>query len=76
MVKAYIPNDKLTYTYLSNWSGLPDTPDNYLVITYAVEQSSEGTLLSITQTNYDAEKAAHSMENWKQLMDGLKKLVE
>jgi len=53
-----------------------DTPENYLEISYEVKTVVDGTGLTITQTNYDEEKAKHSEENWAEVMDGMKKLVE
>ncbi len=76
IVLEYIPLTSLTYSYLSNWSNLPDTPENYLHITYQVKKVNEGTQLTITQTNYDDEKAKHSEGNWQLVMDGMRKIVE
>lgn len=75
-VLEFLPNDKLSYSYLSSWSGLDDKPENYLFVTYEVEAIEAGTELTITQSNYDEEKAKHSSENWSVVIDGLKKLVE
>jgi len=76
IVLEFVPHQKLSYSYLSNWSGLEDKPENYLLVTYEVEAVSDGTLLTITQSNYDEEKAGHSKENWATVIDGLKKIVE
>jgi len=76
VVQEYIPYQKLAYSYLSNWSGLPDVRENYLLISYEVKKVTEGTVLTITQGNYDAEKAKHSEENWAQIVDAMKKLIE
>lgn len=75
-VLEFLPNDKLSYSYLSSWSGLDDKPENYLLVTYEVKAIEAGTELTITQSNYDEEKAKHSAENWAVVIDGLKKLVE
>ncbi|ULT43746.1 SRPBCC domain-containing protein [Niabella defluvii] len=64
IIQEYVPNEKLSFTYLSSWSGKEDIPENYLFVTYAVKPVDEGTELTITQTNYDDEKAKHSAENW------------
>jgi hypothetical protein len=37
---------------------------------------ADGAELTITQSNYDEERAKHSAENWKVVIDGLKKIVE
>lgn len=76
VVLEYLPNKKLSYSYLSSWSGLDDNPENYLLVSYEVTQTENGTELIITQSNYDEEKAKHSSENWKIVVDGLKKLIE
>ncbi len=76
IVKEFVPNKKLVYTYLSDWSNLPDSPENYLLVTYEVATVGNTSELTITQTNYDAEKAKHSEANWGSVMDGLKKLIE
>lgn len=75
-VLEFIPNNKLSYSYLSSWSGLEDKPENYLLVTYEVKSIEAGTELTITQSNYDEEKAKHSVENWAIVVAGLKKLVE
>lgn len=75
-ILEFSANDKLSYSYLSSWSGLDDKPENYLLVTYRVKAIEARTELTITQSNYDEEKAKHSAENWAVVIDGLKKLVE
>ena len=75
-ILEFLSNDKLSYSYLSSWSGLDDKPENYLLVTYEIKAIEAGTELTITQSNYDEEKAKHSAENWAVVIDGLKKLVE
>lgn len=72
----FLLNEKLSYSYLSSWSGLEDKPENYLSVSYEVTPVENGTQLTITQSNYDEEKAKHSVENWATVIDGLKKIVE
>ena len=58
-------------------SGLTDTPENYKTVRYELEPAGSGTRLTITQdNNATEEEARHSAENWKMVLDGLKKLVE
>lgn len=76
VVLEFLPNEKLSYSYLSSWSGLDDKPENYLWVSYEVKDIDGGTELTITQSNYDEEKAKHSAENWEVVIDGLKKLIE
>ena len=76
VVLEYLPNKKLSYSYLSSWSGLDDKPENYLLVSYEVTPTESGTELIISQSNYDEEKAKHSSGNWKIVVDGLKNLIE
>lgn len=76
IVQEFIPNKRLSYSYLSSWNNLPDKPENYLLVEYEVRPLVDGTELTITQSNYDEERAKHSAENWKMVIDGLKKIVE
>jgi uncharacterized protein YndB with AHSA1/START domain len=75
-VLEYAPNKKLRFSYLSSWSGMDDKPENYLEVSYEVKPVSGGTELTITQSNYNKEKADHSKENWKMVIDGMRTLVE
>ena len=76
IVLEFLPNKKLSYSYLSSWSGLDDKPENYLLVIYEVKPVEVGTELTIIQSNYDEDKAKHSAENWATVIDGLKKIVE
>jgi uncharacterized protein YndB with AHSA1/START domain len=76
IVLEYTPEKSLRFSYLSDWSGLADLPENYLMITYTLLPHLDGTIVTITQTNYNAEKAAHSKANWANVMDGMKRLIE
>ena len=75
-VLEYIPNKRLAYSYLSSWSGKEDQPENYLWVCYEVESIADGTQLTVSQTNYDEEKAKHSEGNWALLINEMKKLIE
>ena len=75
-VLEYSHNEKLAYSYLSNWSGKEDKPENYLWVCYEVKPIDKGTELTISQTNYDEERAKHSETNWASLIDGMKKIIE
>ena len=76
VVLEYTPLKSLTYSYLSSWSNMPDEPENYLRVSYSVRPVDEGTEITISQTNYDAERAEHSEGNWAMVVDGLRKCVE
>jgi uncharacterized protein YndB with AHSA1/START domain len=76
-VMEYQHESRLTYDYYSAFSGQPDMPENYQTITYEVSEKDGTTTLVITQSNCRSEEVkAHSEQNWKMVMDGMKKLVE
>ena len=76
VVLEYEPNKRLAYSYLSNWSGKEDLPENYLWVCYEVQPVASGTELTIHQSNYDEERAKHSEENWISVINEMRKLVE
>lgn len=75
-VLEFLPNEKLSFSYLSSWSGLEDKTENYLFVSYSIRPADIGTELTIIQSNYDEEKAKHSADNWAAVINALKKLVE
>ena len=67
----------LQYDYWSSFSGLPDTPENYSVVTYKLEEQGGNTKLIATQegfANPDAQK--HADVSWNKVLQQLKELVE
>jgi uncharacterized protein YndB with AHSA1/START domain len=75
-VLEFVPNQKLAFSYLSSWSGKTNEPENYLYVAYEVQPNNEGTTLTITQTNYDEERAKHAQQNWANLVAAMKQLIE
>lgn len=71
-----LPLKKLSYSYLSSWSGKDDKPENYLLVKYELSATETGTDVTITFSSYDAEGAKHSESNWAAVIDGLRKIVE
>lgn len=76
IVQEFIPHEKLSFSYISSWNNYEDKPENYLLVSYEVKPTAAGTELTITQSNYDEERAKHSAENWAIVVDGLRKIVE
>ncbi len=72
-----VPERLLVNTYWSSMAGLLDTPKNYKKVTYELQPENGDTLLTLTQDNNTSlEDKTHSEQNWKMVLDGLKKLVE
>jgi uncharacterized protein YndB with AHSA1/START domain len=71
------PGKLLVSTFWSSLSGLPDIPENYKTVRYELTAEGNGTRLTITQdNNASQEDADHSVQNWKKVLDGIKKLLE
>jgi uncharacterized protein YndB with AHSA1/START domain len=69
--------EKLRYDYWSSMSGMEDIPENYANVTYEIFSNGDITTLVVTQDNIpDEARKEHSMENWKMVLNDLKKLVE
>ena len=67
----------LVSTFWSSLSGLADIPENYKTVRYESSADDKGTRLTITQDNNSwQEEADHSGQNWKMVLEGIKKLVE
>ena len=73
-----VQNNKLIkYSYWISMSGIEDKPENYVIVTYELSGSDHNVELSITQENIPDEKMKeHSAENWRKVLNDLKKLVE
>jgi uncharacterized protein YndB with AHSA1/START domain len=71
------PEKLLVSTFWSSLSGLADIPENYRTVTYELSPDGGGTRLTLTQDNNPTQDDAnHSEQNWKMVLDGLKKLLE
>ncbi len=72
-----VKNKRIRYSYWSSMSGIEDKPENYVPITYELEEHAGKVTLTITQENIPDEKMReHSEENWKKVMEGLKEMLE
>lgn len=71
------PEKRLMSTHWSPLSGVPDTPENYHTVTYTLSEKDDGTQVTITQdNNASEEEKEHSEQNWRTVLDGMKKLLE
>ncbi len=68
---------KMVMSYFSPMSGAADVPENYMTITYIVEERDGATTLRITQDNSkDQASADKSSSNWTMILNTIKKLLE
>jgi len=71
------PRRLLQYSHYSPLSGVPDTPENHHTVTIELSQAGALTRVSLSQDKNASEEARrNSEENWKSLLEGLKKLLE
>ena len=73
----------LSYYHWSALSGKPDRPENYDLVTYALSERGDETVVTVTQAHAidagDDEPEAERRvceENWSKVLDGLKQVVE
>jgi uncharacterized protein YndB with AHSA1/START domain len=71
------PKSRLAYTHFSPLAGLPDSPENYHVVTIELTQMNNSTTVSLSQDNNKTEdERQHSEKNWHMMLSELKKLLE
>jgi uncharacterized protein YndB with AHSA1/START domain len=71
------PEKLFVSTHWSPLSGVPDLPENYHTVTYQLSERNGKTEVTIAQDNNSSEEEKeHSEQNWKAVLEGLKKLVE
>lgn len=88
-VKGHIveiePNKLLTYTVIDPHNpNIPDIPENYLSVTYLLEEKNNQTLLTVTQGDYntvaDGEKrykeSYNNGEGWNPILVQIKTILE
>jgi len=71
------PEKILVSTHWSPLSGVPYSPENSHTVTYKLNGNGDSTELTIIQDNNANEKEkAESEQNWRTVLDGMKKLLE
>lgn len=76
-ILKFDPEKSLVSTHWSPLSGVPDIPENYHAVTYQLSEKDGQTEVTIMQDNNATEdEKAHSEQNWRTVLDGMKKLLE
>lgn len=71
------PEELLMSTHWSPLSGVPDAPENYHTVTYTLAEKGDSTEVTIIQDNNSTEaEKEHSEQNWKIVLENMKKLLE
>jgi uncharacterized protein YndB with AHSA1/START domain len=78
IIKKIIPGKIFQSTYWSSMGGKADRPENYNIVTYELEENSDGTtIVRITQDNILSDREQeHAVSNWKMVLQKLKEVVE
>lgn len=67
----------LQYNYWSSFSGQPDTPENYSIVTFELFERGNKTELHLSQQNFKNQDACdHSEQNWTHVLRTMAELVE
>lgn len=72
------PNQLLSYSYWSGFSGLEDKPENYFRVTYMIEDISENkTLFTWKQEGFKSEDGKkHSEKGLPEMLKQIRKIAE
>ncbi len=72
-----VPNEKLSYSYWTGFSGLEDKPENYSVVTYTLEKINGKTKFTWTQKGFGSEDGYnHSKSGMKEFLEKIKSIME
>ena len=73
---------RLSFSHYSGMSGAPDMPESYHVVTFDLKPDSDGTRVTLTQSNLtggvrqsDIAHKADYEKTWSAVLDGLDKAV-
>jgi uncharacterized protein YndB with AHSA1/START domain len=76
-ILQFVPPTLLVHTHWSPLSPLPDTPQNYQRVSWALSERDGETELTITEVNLPSEEAKTvSEQGWKTVLSNLKRLLE
>lgn len=76
-ILTYKEGKSYEYNYWSNFSGLPDQPENYSIIKFELSEANGTTKLSLEQRSFATQSMyEHSIKNWEVALSSLKKLIE
>ena len=71
------PERTIQYSHFSPLSRLPDTPENYHIVTVELAPQGAQTRITLSQDrNATEEEREHSEQNWRMMLQGLKQLLE
>ena len=76
-IVRFEPETLLVHTHWSDLSGLPDRPEHYQEVTWALAERNGRTELTVSETNLQSEQAKTISEtSWTTVLRNLKELLE
>ncbi len=76
-ILRFEPERLLVHTHWSPVSGLPDSPDNYQEVSWALSERGATTKLTVSEINLPSEQAKEvSEQGWAAALGALKRLIE
>jgi uncharacterized protein YndB with AHSA1/START domain len=77
LVREFVPNELLSYTFWNSITGTPDLPEYYSFIEIYLTASEKGVLLHFTQANFQTEVEFKHVEfYWNVTLGIIKKMAE
>jgi uncharacterized protein YndB with AHSA1/START domain len=76
-IKQFEKEKVFQYSYLSSFSGIEDTPENYHLITYMIHGDGDVSKLIVTQENIHSQEAMeHAGNMWDMVLEMIKAEAE
>ncbi len=76
-VQTAKPYQELSYTYWTGFSGLADLPENYALVSYQLQQTQKGVMLTWTQAGFVSEEGrSHSEKAVADFLAQIKTIAE
>ena len=78
VILQIIPNELISYSYWSGFSGIEDKPENYSTVTYKIEPiSDDRTKFTWVQKGFASEQNyEHSNSGMEEFLKGIKAVIE
>ncbi len=76
-ILAIKPYELIRYSSLDPNSGLSDIADNYIQVTYSIEESKDKTKLTIFNDTFDGDedRMKHVIQGWEKVVKQMEKIV-
>jgi uncharacterized protein YndB with AHSA1/START domain len=82
-ILSFESQEEMSYSHWSPLSGAADVPENYHVVRITLDDTDDGTRVTLEQSNLNGELSDADLEsrgdyekNWQGTLEGLKKVAE